>query len=81
MMVDANGKSLRDGASVKLLRAPPDLLRGLPAEDQEAIKWAANEVNMRLVGADDYGNVELEFKDPAGTRHWIFVRPTDVAAA
>ncbi len=80
-MLDGNGKPLRDGASVRLLRAAPELLRGLPREDQEAIRWAAREVKMRLVGSDDYGNLELEFKDPAGTRHWIFVQPTDVAAA
>jgi hypothetical protein len=80
MMRDRNGKPLRDGVSVKLLRAAPELLRGLPDEDQQAIKWAANEVDMRMVGADDYGNVELEFKAPDGARHWIFVRPADVAA-
>ncbi|MBL0421727.1 hypothetical protein JI739_15320 [Ramlibacter sp. AW1] len=79
-MRDVNGKPLIDGASVRLIRAPAELLRGLPLEDQEAIRWATNEVAMRLVGADDYGNVELEFKDPSGTRHWIFVQPTCVAA-
>lgn len=67
--------------TVRLLRASPELLQGLPAEDQAAIKWAAKEVSMRMVGADGYGNVELEFKDPAGTRHFIFVRPADVVPA
>jgi hypothetical protein len=79
-MRDANGKPLRDGAAVRLLHAPPELLRGLPSEDREAIQWAANRADMRLVGRDDYGNVELEFKDFSGTRHWIFVRPSEVAA-
>ncbi|MDB5953994.1 hypothetical protein [Ramlibacter sp.] len=79
-MLDVNGKPLVDGASVRLLHAPPELLHGLPSEDQEAIQWAARGASMRLVGKDDYGNVELEFKDFSGTRHWIFVRPTIVMA-
>lgn len=80
MMRDSKGSPLREGAPVKLLRAAPELLKGLPEEDQNAIRWAAREVNMTFVGGDDYGNVELEFSDPSGCRHWIFVQPTDVAA-
>ncbi|WP_295977649.1 hypothetical protein [uncultured Variovorax sp.] len=81
MNFDSNGKPLADGALVRLLRAPPELLEGLPLVDCKAIRWAANEILMRMVGQDEYGNVELEFADPEGVRHWIFVRPTDVALA
>lgn len=80
MMVDHNGRPLREGLSVRLLHARPELLRGLPEDDQEAILWATEGVNMLLVGTDDFGNVELEFDDPEGDTHWIFVRPGDVAA-
>lgn len=80
MMFDRNGRPLREGASVRLLRAGPELLRGLPEDDQEAIQRATKEVDMLMVGSDDFGNVELEFDDSEGDTHWIFVRPTDVAA-
>lgn len=80
MTVDRNGVPLREGASVRLLRAAPELLNGLPREDQKAIEWAKKEAKLLLVGHDDYGNIELEFADPGGTRHWIFVHPADVAA-
>lgn len=79
-LIDRNGRPLRDGAHVRLLQAAPDLLQDLPEEDQRAILWATKEVVLTLTGQDDYGNVELEFSDRAGVRHWIFVRPTDVAA-
>ena len=79
-MNDVNGKPLKDGASVRLLRAPPELLKGLPKEDQAAIKWAEREVDMQMIGKDKFGNVELEFRDPEGTWHFIFVPPTAVAA-
>lgn len=80
MHKDRNGVPLREGASVRLLRAAPELLNGLPDRDKVAIEWATRETELVLVGEDDYGNVELEFADPGGRRHWIFVRPTDVAA-
>lgn len=80
-MIDHNGKILRPGVAVRLRRAPPDLLRGLPDDAQAAICWAAGEVDMLLVGMDDYGNVELEFEDPDGDMHWIFVKPNEVELA
>lgn len=81
MMTDKFGTVLRDGVSVRLLSAPPDLLSGLPLEDQKAIKWAASDIiKLKFIGADDYGNAELEFRDPGGCMHWIFVKPTDIAA-
>lgn len=77
---DSNGRPLRDGASVRLLRAPPELLSGLPEEDQQAIRWAAKEATLTLTGHDGYGNIELEFSDPAGVIHFIYVPPSHVAA-
>jgi hypothetical protein len=79
--VDRNGIPLREGASVRLLRADPALLSGLPVEDQQAIEWARKEGFLQVTDLDVVtGNVELEFKDPGGTVHWIFVQPEDVAA-
>jgi hypothetical protein len=78
MLIDGNGRPLREGASVRLLRAPPELLNGLPDEDQRAIKWAAEGAALKMVGCDEYGNIELMFKAPDGVRHWIFVQPQHV---
>lgn len=80
-LTDRNGIRLWEGASVRLVRADPGLLRGLPEEDQQAIQWASREAELVLVGQDDStGNLELEFRDPGGTMHWISVSPDDVAA-
>jgi hypothetical protein len=79
-MMDRNGFQLREGEAVRLVRADPALLRGLPEEDQQAIQWATREAELILVGRDgSTGNVELEFQDPGGTMHWISVSPEDVA--
>lgn len=79
--VDKNGLRLREGAHVRLVRADPGLLHGLPEEDQQAIEWARKEGDLEFVGHDSStGNLELEFKDPGGTMHWISVNPQDVVA-
>lgn len=79
--LDRNGVPLREGVSVRLLKADPALLNGLPADDQNAIEWARKEGDLVLVGLDRRsGNIELEFTDPGGTMHWIFVKAQDVVA-
>jgi hypothetical protein len=79
--VDRNGVPLREGAQVRLVRADPNLLHGLPREDQRAIEWVRKEGELQFVGRDhSTGNLELEFTDPGGTMHWIHVNPQDVAA-
>lgn len=81
MPIDKDGNQLSEGAAVRLVRADPALLRGLPQEDQEAIKWAASEAELVLVGHNEAtGNLELEFEDPDGFMHWISVESRDVAA-
>ena len=66
---------------VRLLRADPGLLHGLPEEYQQAIEWARKEGDLEFVGHDEStGNLELEFMDPGGTMHWISVDPQDVVA-
>jgi hypothetical protein len=80
--VDRNGVPLREGAQVRLVRAAPTLLHGLPSEDQRAIEWVRKEGELQLVGRDlSTGNLELAFTDPGGTMHWIHVSPQDVVAA
>lgn len=81
MPIDHNGKPIPEGSTVRLLSAPAELLRGLPQEDQAAIEWAAKEGQLTIVGHDRFGNVELEFDDPSGTTHFIFVNPERVVAA
>ena len=45
------------------------------------IEWARKEGELEFVGHDSStGNLELEFKDPGGTMHWISVNPQDVVA-
>jgi hypothetical protein len=69
-MIDQTGKSLREGMTVRLLRAPDELLFELPKVDQQAIKSAIRQ-DLLIVGSDDFGNIELEFDDNAGTTHCI----------
>jgi hypothetical protein len=65
---------LKPGAAVVLTEMPPGLLDGLPEDDQAAISEIAGK-RICLVGYDDDGRAELEFKDHEGTIHFIYVSP------
>jgi hypothetical protein len=70
---------LQPGDRVILLTAPDVLLRGLPKEDQQAIRAIVGRP-VTLAGFN-YGQAELEFKDAAGDDHTIWVEPALIKAA
>jgi hypothetical protein len=67
------------GQKVILKSAPPELLRGLPSEDQEAI--------LAIVGQPvafagySYGQAEIEFTDATGAGHSVWVEPSLLESA
>jgi hypothetical protein len=65
------------GDPVVLVEAPPELLLGLPREDQEAISGAIGNTVL-FVGYDDDGKAEIEFTDKDGIIHIIYVNPTAI---
>lgn len=67
------------GARVILVNAPASLLRGLPKEDQKAIKSIVGRP-VTLAGFS-YGQAELEFIDAAGDEHTIWVETDLIRAA
>jgi hypothetical protein len=78
MSRDSNGQMLRTGMHVRWVgNVPTSLLRNLPLPDQRAIQQAKE---MTVEGDDDFGNVELRFKDRSGSMHWIWVKPDVVIA-
>lgn len=72
--LDSQGEPLRHGDKVVYLDAREDLLRGLPASDQEVIKAQVGKV-VKVEGFDDYGHVELVFTDAEEIIHFIWVEP------
>ena len=69
------------GEMVSLTRIPPELLEGLPQEDQNAIVAMVGKPVL-LVGYDADGRAELHFDDPFDLRtddyshsHSIWVAP------
>ncbi|MFZ3235895.1 MAG: hypothetical protein WA184_11065 [Stellaceae bacterium] len=62
---------LEPGRLVILTNAPPSLLRGLPKEDQTAIRSIVGKP-VTLAGFS-YGQAELEFTDSQGDDHTIWV--------
>jgi len=67
------------GSKVILNTLPPDLLRGLPEEDQAAIRAIIGRP-VTLAGYS-FGEAELEFVDNAGDSHSIWVEPSLLRAA
>ena len=70
--LDANGEPLRQRDKVVLMEAPTELLNGLPASDQEAIKAKVGKL-LIVEGFDEIGNAEVEFIDSEGSFHSIWV--------
>jgi hypothetical protein len=71
---DKKIKKIKRGDSVVLTEASPELLRGLPREDQKAISDQVGKT-LVLVGYDDEGRAELKFTDGDGAIHFGFVSP------
>jgi hypothetical protein len=70
---------LQPGDRVILTKAPASLLRGLPKDDQRAIRSI---VGRSVVFAGfSYGQAELEFKDAQGDDHTVWVEPSLIKAA
>ena len=67
-------KNAKPGDIVVLDRLPPGLLKGLPKEDEIAIREIVGK-QVLLVGYDDDGRAELEFADRNGHTHSVFVDP------
>jgi len=79
MYKDHNGRILQTGALVRWAGAvPSSLLRDLPKSDRRAIQQADG---MTVEGNDDFGNIELRFRDRFGSMHWIWVKSEFVQAA
>lgn len=71
---DVSGKPLVAGSVVRLLRAPAELLRGLPSEDREAIKALVGRA-APVIQFDASGNAELEFTEVSNSMRTIWVNP------
>ena len=72
-----NGLKIIKGAKVRLPVAPDSLFSGMPEEDQSAIRSIIGK-KLFVKGFDQYGHVELHFKDMDGDYHYIWVRPSEV---
>lgn len=72
-------RDLEPGTLVILDEAPTSLLKGLPEEDQTAIKAILGQPVM-LTGFS-YGQAELEFTDRCGDDHTIWVEPNLIRPA
>ena len=70
----------KPGDKVLLLSASPELLSGLPVEDQSAIREAVGKLVL-LLEWDGDGRAELEFTDSNGVMHFIYVKPTEIGSA
>lgn len=78
MFKDRNGQILQTGTHVRwALPVPTSLLRDLPMSDRKAIQHAEG---MTVEGNDEFGNIELGFRDRSGSMHWIWVNSEFVVA-
>jgi hypothetical protein len=67
------------GDRVILTAAPAALLRGLPKEDRQAIRSIIGQPV--ILAGFSYGQAELEFTDPQGDDHTIWVETALIRAA
>lgn len=73
--IDRNGKSIKKGSYVRFVETPLSLLKNLPLEDQQAIKYAITKKLQVSELKYDYikDNIEIAFEDKNGNEHVIFV--------
>lgn len=71
-MSNAGDSKPKPGNRVILIELPPDFLRDLPEEDQQAIEDTVGK-SVRLNEYDEDGRAELEFKDRNGCFHTVYV--------
>lgn len=60
---------------MQLIEVPPGFIDDLPRADQKAISAIVGQPIL-LVGYDDDGRAELEFKERNGTFHKLYVKPS-----
>jgi hypothetical protein len=70
--VDCIGRDLAPGDTVEIKEIPMELVKGLPDEDQEAIR-AKLGATVVIVGFDVHGNAELEFVEAQDQFRTIWV--------
>ena len=75
--IDMNGLKIIKGSKVRIPVAPDSLLSGMPEEDQSAIRAIISK-KLFVKDFDQYGHVELHFRDKDGGYHYIWVRPSEV---
>lgn len=73
-MTESRKKRAKPGSTVILAKLPPGLLRGLPREDQKAIRQIVGKPVL-LEGYDDDGRAILTFNELSEVSHSIFVNP------
>jgi len=71
-IMDGKRQKLKPGDKVLLKGLPPGFLDDLPIEDQQAISEMVGKPIL-LVDFEDDGRVELEFDEPGGQKHLIYV--------
>ena len=74
---DTNGRRIRSGNRVRFLAASSGLLRGLPVSDRRAILGAVGGV-YRVQDLNGHGHAEIEFVEPNGTMHFVWVEPENL---
>jgi hypothetical protein len=75
----SSGKKPKRGDKVLLATLPPGLLRGLPREDQKAIREIVGKPVL-LEEYDEDGRAVLTFTDSKNVWHSIFVSPDYIKA-
>lgn len=76
---DCEGNEISIGDDVLYISVTDQLLKGLPKEDQEAIKAQEGKI-MKVLAFDEHGYVEMEFQyerkaDSEITFHTIWAEP------
>jgi hypothetical protein len=70
--VDETGQVLRRGDIVLVKRLPDGLLRGLPANDQTAIRKCVG-LTFAIADFNPQGEAEIEFADESNDFHTIWI--------
>lgn len=74
IVLDSKGEPLKKGDLIELIHIPDELLFGLPAEDQKAIKTKLGS-KLPIQDIDNLGDLELEFTVENNVFHTIWVHP------
>ncbi|MBI5695966.1 MAG: hypothetical protein HZC51_09565 [Nitrospirae bacterium] len=79
--IDCDGNRILTGDNVIFMHASENLLRGLPEEDQRAIRSYIGEI-VKVDNIDEEGYAELEFiEEDYSESHTIWVEPRHLKKA